>query len=205
MACTLVCAALFASTVGAALAAGTTDIGVSVERDALESGDTTAVEIVVKDTDGGVGALNATVTLSNPDTASVESVTLHGEPDLERITERADGVELSAALADTNDTGSVTIATVLLRAEEPGETAVDVNVRVLGDEDGEAYDVAAVDRPMIVVADGSPSASDTDESDDDSATSGSDGSDASLMAYGPVGAFGAIAAGAIVLYWYRYQ
>lgn len=158
--CALAFATLFASIVGVAAAAGTTDIGVATERDALAPGDTTTVEVVVEDADGGVGALNATVTLSNPDTASVENVTIHGDPGLERVTERADGVELSAALADTDDAGSVTVATVVLRAERAGQTSVDVDVRALGDEDGAAYSVGHVDRPTIAVDDVSGSSSD---------------------------------------------
>lgn len=158
--CTLAFATLFASTIGVAAAAGTTDIGVATERDALAPGDTTTVEVVVEDADGGVGALNATVTLSNPDTASVENVTIHGDPGLERVTERADGVELSAALADTDDAGSVTVATVVLRAERAGQTSVDVDVRALGDEDGAAYSVGHVDRPTIAVDEVSGSSSD---------------------------------------------
>jgi hypothetical protein len=163
-ACALAFATLFASTIGVAAAAGTTDIGVTAERDALTSGETTTVEIVVEDADGGVGALNATVTLSNPDIASVENVTIHGDPRLERITERDDGVGLSAALADTDDVGSVTVATVVLRAEQPGQTSVDLDVRALGDEDGAAYSVGNIDRPTITVNDVSGSSSDAQTS-----------------------------------------
>ena len=159
VACALAFVPLFASTVGVAAAAGTTDIGVEAERDAFRSGETTAVDVVVADADGGVGALNATVTLSNPDTASVESATIHGDPGLERVTERADGVKLSAALADTDDVGSVTVATIVLRAAEAGRTSVDVNVRALGDEDGVAYSLGTVDRPTITVNGGSESPS----------------------------------------------
>jgi len=163
-ACALAFATLFASTIGVAAAAGTTDIGVTAERDALTSGETTTVEVVVEDADGGVGALNATVTLSNPDIASVENVTIHGDPRLERITERDDGVGLSAALADTDDVGSVTVATVVLRAEQPGQTSVDLDVRALGDEDGAAYSVGNIDRPTITVNDVSGSSSDAQTS-----------------------------------------
>ncbi|MFC6873724.1 hypothetical protein [Halobellus marinus] len=158
--CLLTLAVLFASTVGGAAAAGTTDIGVVADRDALAPGEATTVEVVVVDADGGVGALNATVSLSNPDVASVESVTLHGNPDLKRITDRADGVGLSAVLADTEDVGHVIVATVVLRGEEPGRTSVDVDLSVLGDEDGTAYSVGTVDRPTIAVNDVSESSSD---------------------------------------------
>lgn len=186
VACALVFATLFASTVGVAAAAGTTDIEVTAERDTLTSGDTTTVEIVVEDADNGVGALNATVTLSNSDVASVESATIHGDPSLERVTERADGVRLSAALADTDDAGSVTVATVVLRAEKSGQTSVDVNVRALGDEGGVAYSVGNVDRPAITVNDvpGSSSGLTDDETspestDDGTSSESTDGETAS--------------------------
>ena len=162
--CAIAFAVLFASTVGIAAAGGTTDIGVTAERDALTPGGTTTVDVIVEDADGGVGALNATVTLSNPDALSVERVTIHGDPGLERVTERADGVRLSAALADTDDVGSVTVATVVLRAEAAGQTAVDVDVRTLGDEGGVAYSLRTVDRPTITVNDASGSSSDVQPS-----------------------------------------
>lgn len=137
--------------VGAA-AATTTDVAVAPASDSLEPGEETVVEVVVEDADGGVGAVNATVTLSDPAVATVENVTLHGDPGLSTVTERADGVEVSAALADTDDSGRVTVATVVVRAERSGETAVEVNVRALGDEDGAKYAVGSVDRPTLSVA-----------------------------------------------------
>ncbi|MDZ5812793.1 hypothetical protein U4E84_15720 [Halorubrum sp. AD140] len=175
-ACAIAVAALFASTVEVAAAAGTTDIGVAAERDTLESGETTTVDVVVADADGGVGALNATVTLSNPDVASVESASIHGDPGLERVTERADGVRLSAALADTDDVGSVTVATVVLRAEGPGQTSVDADVRALGDEDGETYTVGDVDRPAITVHDASDPSSEAPTSAESAADDPASGS-----------------------------
>ena len=175
LACALALLVLAGTAVGVAAAAGTTNVVVSPETDSLEQGDTTTVDLVVESTDGGVGALNATVAFSNPDVASVEDVTIHGDPGVSNATERPDGVALSAALGDTDDTGSVTVATVLVAADEPGTTALDVTVDVLGDENGAAYAVGSVDRPTITVAvDGSGSSE--DDSRDDGVTPGDDGS-----------------------------
>mgnify|MGYP006876398499 CR=1 FL=1 len=62
---------VLATSVSVVAAAGTTDIGVSVDADDVGTVDTATVDVVVESVDGGVGALNATVTLSNPDVASV--------------------------------------------------------------------------------------------------------------------------------------
>jgi hypothetical protein len=162
---------------GVAAAAGTTSVGVSAEATDVAAGETTAVDIVVEDADGGVGAVEATLTLSDPAVASVADVTFHGDPGLTDVSERDDGVELSAALADTADTGRVTVATVVLSADGAGETAVDVDVESLGDEDGTAYTVDSVDRPTITVAaDGSGS--------DGSGSSGAGGSQADATGSG---------------------
>mgnify|MGYP002762496500 FL=1 len=150
-ACTLVVASLLASAAGVAAAAGTTDVGVTAARAQLPSGETTTVDVVVETAAGGVGALNATVALSNPDVASVERATLHGDPGLERTVDRDDGVGLSAALADTDDEGSVVVATVVLRGENPGRTELDVTINALGDEDGRSYTVGTVEQPTLTV------------------------------------------------------
>jgi hypothetical protein len=240
MACTLALVVLFAAAVSVAAAAGTTDIGVSPDADTLEAGENTAVQVIVESADGGVGAINATVTFSNPDVASVETATIHGDPGLESVTERDDGVTVSAALADTDDTGAVTIVTLVVRGESPGTTGIDIDVRALGDEDGTAYDVAEIERPTLSVTDGAePAASNADRSpevdddvmpdesspesaaaptdgdppDSEGSTAGSpdsaeNGAAASPTSgpsslYGPAGALGLVALGALAIYRFR--
>jgi len=177
-ACALALVVLLGGAVSVAAAASTTNVDATAETDRLSPGDTTAIDVVVENADGGVGAFEATVTLSDPGAASVADVTLYGDPSLSNVTERADGVEVSSALADTQDTGRVTIATVVVSADEPGETEVDVTIDVLGDEDGEAYAVDTVDRPTLsVVADDSDEADSSDEDDEATATSVSEAVD----------------------------
>lgn len=176
---------LLAAAAGVAAAAGSTEIGVSPATDTLTAGETTQVDVVVESADGGVGALNATVTLSNPGVASIEDVELHGNPSLNKVTDRPDGVAISAALADTDDTGSVTVATVVVRGEHAGSTDIRVNVRALGDEDGAAYSVSATERPSLTVTEdeqSSPDAGNAAPNDAGGADSGdgdSDGADGS--------------------------
>ncbi|WP_336023211.1 hypothetical protein [Halobellus salinisoli] len=166
-ACALALVVILAGAVSVAAAADTTDLGVSPEADTLDSGATTEVDVIVENADDGVGAINATVTLSNPDVASIEDVTIHGDPGLDNVTERDDGVDVSAALVDTDDTGRVTVLTLVVRGESAGETAIDVNMRALGDEDGAAYTVADAERPTLTVDDAS-SSNDSDSSDSNS-------------------------------------
>ncbi|WP_144900801.1 hypothetical protein [Halobellus captivus] len=193
-ACALALVVLLAAAVSVAAAADTTDIAVAPAADGIQSGETTTVDVIVENADGGVGALNASITLSNPDAATIEEVTIHGDPSLENVSERPDGVDVSAALADTADTGEVTIVTVVLRGGSPGETAIDVNTRVLGDEDGSAYTVADTERPTlsVIAADGSGSGVDGESvsGSGDSAGSGSNDSSAPESG-GPSDAIGA--------------
>ncbi|WP_049984765.1 hypothetical protein [Halobellus rufus] len=177
-ACALALVVLLAAAVGVAAAADTTDLGVAPHTDNVAPGDTTEVDVVVESADGGVGAINASVTLSDPEVATVADVTIHGDPRLENVTDHDDGVEISAALADTEDTGRVTILTLVLRGEASGQTAIDVNARALGDEGGNAYTVAGIERPTVTVADGS------DGSGSDGSSRSSDGSDAGASSSG---------------------
>lgn len=48
---------------------------------------------------------------------------------------------MTAALADTADTGSVTIATITLRHEAAGTSDVSLTVDALGTEAGQSYTV----------------------------------------------------------------
>lgn len=148
-------------------AAGQTAVRLSAE-EPLTVAETTAVDVVVDDADGGVGAYNVTVTLADPGTARIVDVTLHGDPSDEtaEVDVASDGSSATAiaALADTDDTGSVTVVTVTLRGGEAGATDLDLTVTALGDETGHSYTTTAEGTELTVVG------------SDDDGDSGGDGS-----------------------------
>ena len=52
-------------------------------------------------------------------------------------------VNVEAAQADTDDSGSVTFLTVTVQGESAGTSDLSVAVNALGDEAGESYDVTS--------------------------------------------------------------
>jgi|GEM_PF-4607290 len=164
-----------------ATAASTATVSLSPTEDSVAVGETTTVDVVVEGVDGGVGAFNVTVTVADPSRASIESVELHGNPGVERVKRPRDAasVTVSAALADTNDTGDVTVLTLVVRGERAGTTTLDASVETLGDEDGDAYTVSRTNGATLSVGDGDGSttsgeASGSTGSNDDAADPGAD-------------------------------
>lgn len=139
---TLLAVLLVLAAATTASAAGETTVRLAAEDRVTVSG-TTTVDIVVDAADGGVGAYNVTLAIADPTTAEVVGVELHGDPaeQTARTAVAADGSSATAvaALADTNDTGSVPIVTVTLRGVEAGTTDLDLTVTALGDEQGHSY------------------------------------------------------------------
>ncbi|AZH25271.1 hypothetical protein [Haloplanus aerogenes] len=156
------------ATVGAA---GATTVRLSSADDVSVS-ETTTVDVVVNDADSGVGAYNVTVALTNPSIASITDVELLGNPSdrTSRVERAADGssVTMVAALMDTADTGTVTIARVTLRADGTGSTGLDLTVAALGDERGDSYTVGTETTSLTVLGDGNGESGSigTDQSDE---------------------------------------
>jgi len=102
-------------------------------------------DVVVDNADGGVGAYELTVSLDNSSVASVTDVELGGGPDAktQNVTFADDGssVSVSAALANTSDTGSVTIASVTVEGVAEGSSDLSVDVQALGNEEGDSYTI----------------------------------------------------------------
>ncbi|OYR51709.1 hypothetical protein DJ74_03285 [Halorubrum sp. Ea8] len=102
-------------------------------------------DVVVDNADGGVGAYELTVSLDNSSVASVTDVELGGGPDAktQNVTFADDGssVTVSAALVNTSDTGSVTIASVTVEGVAEGSSDLSVDVQALGNENGDSYTV----------------------------------------------------------------
>ncbi|MDS0295605.1 hypothetical protein [Halogeometricum luteum] len=130
---------LSAPAVAGAEAATTVRVDAATERVAVS--ETTTVHLVVDGVDGGVGAYDLGIALSDPSVATISDVRLVGEPRLNTVEVAEDGssADLKAALMDTDDTGRVAIAAVTLSGVAPGTTDVSVSVSALGAEDGSRY------------------------------------------------------------------
>ncbi|MDS0300840.1 hypothetical protein NDI76_18995 [Halogeometricum sp. S1BR25-6] len=185
--------------------AGVTTVRVDAATERMAVSETTTVHLVVDGVDGGVGAYDLAVGLSDSSVATITDVTLLGEPKLHTVEVAQDGAsaDLKAALMDTDDAGPVTVAAVTLSGVAPGTTDVSVSVSALGDEDGSPYptDVSAasvtvdavgatdsgvydsaaeddsVDQPDDAAVSPSDDASDGPAADDDPVTESADGAD----------------------------
>lgn len=175
-------AVVLAGGVPTAVAAGSTGVAVTPAETTAATGDQVNVDIVVDDADGGVGAWEATVNLTDGTVADIVDVRLHGNPELRtvKIADDDDSVYFDSALADTNDTGRVAIATITIAVTDSGRTPVDLRVEALGDEQGESYSITrTVDgtvgtRNSSVVTDTSTPTTATPTSDNTGVVSGDD-------------------------------
>jgi len=140
-------------------------------------GGTTTVPVVVETVEGGVGAYDLTVSVADPDVATVVGAEVAGDPGARDVEVAPDGsnVSIRAALMDTDDEGEVTVATVTVAGEAAGSTGVAVSVETLGDEEGRAYAVTAEEGSSVAVGDDGGS---TGQSSDDAAGDDTVGDDA---------------------------
>ena len=118
-----------------------TSLSVQPEAKALEVGETTTFDIVVDTVDGGVGAYNFTVNLTEGSVARITDVEFRGEPSkTETVASSSSSITISAADADTVDSGSVTILTVTVEGVADGYTALEFESNSLETEGGVPYD-----------------------------------------------------------------
>ncbi len=178
-------AVLTAAAAGVAAAAGTTDVMLSPENDAVELGASVTYD-VVGEAAGGVGSFEATVSTNDSSVASVRAVDYADDPAHANEPTGTDEVNLSATGMDTLDDGPVDIATVTVRTERDGVARLSLSVAALGDEQGRSYDVADTQGRTLTVGSGSTPTegggadggdeSDSGDGDDGDDGSGSDGS-----------------------------
>lgn len=118
-------------------------------------GTSTSYDVIVESADGGVGAYEFTLTLDDPSVASVTDLELGGNPPMKMsdVTFAADGSSVSGAavLADTNDTGRVTIATTTITGDSAGTSNLSLAVAALGTEAGDSYTVTETPTSSITV------------------------------------------------------
>ena len=154
----LVAVALLAATVAAfalpAAAAGETSVRLVSETDQVSVDETTTVDVVVTNADGGVGAYNATFSVGS-EHARITNVTLPSDTGLKRIRVDDDGAtaHVAAALLNTSDSGEATIATLTIEGATAGESDIAIVMHELGDEQGRTYDVADTSGTSLTVTD----------------------------------------------------
>ena len=123
--------------------ASASETSVSLSPDSAEVviGDTETYDVVVDSADGGVGAYELTVSLDDASVASITDVSIDDNPDYTDVSYAEDNssVTITTALMDTDDTGSVSIASIAVEGMAEGSSDLSVDVQALGNEAGESY------------------------------------------------------------------
>lgn len=181
-----------------AAAAGTTSVSLTPTETTADAGERVAVDVVVDEASGGVGAWEVRLNLSDGGVADIVDVTLHGGPGLQTvdIAEDNNSVYFDAALANTDDTGPVTIATVTVELTAEGQTTLVPTIDALGDEEGDRYTVTETTGTTIATGESvtatptptattatpnTPTPTPTDTDEDSSGVVGGDQTDAGTV------------------------
>jgi hypothetical protein len=140
--------------VGTALGAKTTAVEVSPSNQTLEPNETTTVDVVVTNATDGVGSYEFDLNLSDASVATIKSVSLKGNPiqgGSKTIASDGSSVHVSGSVADTADSGEVSVVTVTVEGKAGGSTDLNLNVDTMGDELGEAYTISSVGNGTLTV------------------------------------------------------
>ncbi|SFK75654.1 hypothetical protein SAMN04487950_0937 [Halogranum rubrum] len=128
--------------------------------DAVHAGDTTTYDVVVENATGGVGAYAFAVTANDSAVATIDDVSLAGEPSQKQASMSTSNggstATVSAAGADTDDSGNVVVATVTVRGDGVGTTDLTLDVETLDTEAGQNYTVTDVLGTSIRVVEAEP-------------------------------------------------
>ncbi|WP_042666337.1 hypothetical protein [Haloferax sp. ATB1] len=139
-------------------------------------GSTTTYDLVVEGVSGGgVGAVDVTLSVDGS-VATVSNASFVPDPGLSEVT-YGDGrsrVRLYAALIDTSQSGSVTIATVTVEGTANGTSPLVVNVADVGSEGGVSYRIDAVENGSLAV--GEAGSNTTERASEDGSSSQDDDS-----------------------------
>ena len=139
--------------------APTDEVSVSLEpsETSVGVGGQTTLDVVVNGLDGGgVGAFDLTVSAGDTGTVSIVDASVTADSGGDGSTEvilADDGssAQIRAAVRDTADSSSVTVATVTLSGDAVGDTTADLSVDAIGDESGIDYDVASATGATVEV------------------------------------------------------
>jgi hypothetical protein len=144
-----------------AAAAGGTTVSIVPADDSIEVGETTTIDVVVDDADGGAGAAEFRVSLADTAVARLTDVTVLGSGRVEQtVADDGSWIEVQYAFADTADTGSVVVAEVTVEGVADGSTDIALepaegnDATVVYDEAGTGYRVTGTDGVRLSVGDG---------------------------------------------------
>ena len=140
-----------------ASAAGSTTVSLSPSDQRVESGNTTTYEIVVENTDNGIGTTNANVTIADPSVGKITDLTIAGEAANQDVDIADDGSSVSfdaiyfgSALSD--DPNGVTVATVTVEGTAAaGSSDLSLDVTEISDAAGEVYEVTSSEGATLTV------------------------------------------------------
>ncbi|WP_336023213.1 PKD domain-containing protein [Halobellus salinisoli] len=129
-----------------------TAVSLSPDDELVAVNGSTTFDVVVENADGGVGAYSLGVSVDDTSTATISEMSADGP--LSDVQVAGDGSSASAdvALLDTDDTGSVTVATVTVDGESDGATDLALDVSSLGTESGEPYEVTETNGASLSVS-----------------------------------------------------
>jgi hypothetical protein len=153
---------VLSATAGLAGAATTTDLTVSITDDdnTIAPSETTTVEIAVADVDGGVGAAEFGVELSNPGVAAITDVSTDASFTDNVVASGGQSADVRYFGGDTDDTASgLVIVEVTLQAAAAGTTDVNIvqnsqtDQFFVGDENGAGYTLDSVGSTTLTVED----------------------------------------------------
>ena len=148
---------------GTVIAAGDTTVQLGAADESVGVGETVTYELYVTEAASGVGSFNATVAVNDSSVATIESVSYAGNPSYANQPGGGESGRLTGTGMDTIDSGPVEIATVTVRAENPGAVGLTVRVAALGDENGSAYAVTGTEGQTLTVEGGVESGDDDND------------------------------------------
>jgi hypothetical protein len=106
---------------------------------------------------GGVGAIDASVTLADPSVATITDVAVLHAPTSDPagwgVRDGGDRARIDASGMDGPQSGTVDVARVTVRGDAVGSTGVDLAVATLANETGDGYAVTAETNANLTVAD----------------------------------------------------
>lgn len=148
-------------------AAGQTTVSLDSGDGTVDVGETTTVEVVVNDVQGGVGAAGFRVVVANTSVVRITNVTVLGSGTVTKeVAENGSWADVEYVFRDTADTGSVVVAEVTVEGVGAGTTelslepAEDKDDVAVFDESGTGYEVTGTSGTRISTDAGEATASD---------------------------------------------
>jgi hypothetical protein len=131
--------------------AGSTTVRLEPTTASVDEGATRTLNVVVADTDGGVGAVSGELSIVESEYVEFVDFEFRGDPGLANVSVTGDSVAFEGALMDTPQTGAVAVAEVTVRGELEGTTDLALSIDSLGDESGDRYDVGGTPDAAVSV------------------------------------------------------